>query len=174
VHSGWIADAVKRDGLASSSPPGIAMRALTPSRKTNDEPVAGETTRNQTVAIVKRSATATLQGSSRAALEITCAAAQRQNMSVTVTGIPAAYPFGGLLDFDASRMEALFEYGERCALAGQSWTDPFDALDPLPPSPSRQQGNVQCPSADLHGETQQHPAARDAQCRECVRASSAR
>jgi hypothetical protein len=99
-------------------------------------------TRNQTVSIVKRGATATLQGSTRAALEIAYAAARRQNMSVTVTGIPDAQPFGDLLDFEASRMEDLFEYGERCALARQLWTDPLDALDPQPPSPSRQHRNL--------------------------------
>src|SRR2546421_12238135 len=86
------------------------------------------TTRNQTVSIVRRSAAAALQGGTRAALELAYSAAQRHQMSVAVGEIPDAYPFGGMLDFDASRMKALFSFGEHCALLGQLWTDPIDAL----------------------------------------------
>lgn len=48
-----------------------------------------ETTHNQTVSTVKRSAGATLQGATRAAVEIAYSVAQRQQMSAAVTEIPA-------------------------------------------------------------------------------------
>src|SRR5204862_7712725 len=111
------------------------------------------TTRNQTVSIVRRSAGATLQGGTRAALELAYSVAQRHQMSVAVTEIPDAYPFGGTLDFDASRMRALFSFGEHCALAGQLWTDPIDALDQQPVRPLSQRPNAaQCPGAEGRGQ----------------------
>jgi hypothetical protein len=108
-------------------------------------------------------------------------------MSVAVTEIPDAYPFGGTLDFDASRMKALFSFGEHCALVGQLWTDPIDALDQAPVrAPSRRPDTVQCPGADGHGQSPEqvslpaspadrtNPAPFGAQCTECVRVRSAR
>jgi len=111
------------------------------------------TTRNQTVSIVRRSAAAALQGGTRAALELAYSAAQRHQMSVAVGEIPDSYPFGGMLDFDASRMKALFSFGEHCALLGQLWTDPIDALDQAPVRALSQRPDaVQCPGADGHGQ----------------------
>src|SRR5256885_16579866 len=77
------------------------------------------TTRNQTVSIVRGSAAATLQGGTRAALELAYSVAQRHQMSVAVAEIPDAYPFGGTLDFDGSRMKTLFSFGEHCAFVAQ-------------------------------------------------------
>jgi len=111
------------------------------------------TTRNQTVSIVRRSAGATLQGGTRAALELAYSVAQRHQMSVAVSEIPDAYPFGGTLDFDPSRMRALFSFGEHCALVGQLWTDPIDALDQQPVRAlSQRPHTVQCPGAEGHGQ----------------------
>jgi Patatin-like phospholipase len=139
-----------------------------------------ETTRNRTVSIIRRSATATLQGSTRAALEIAYATAQRHQMSVAVAGIPDAYPFGGMLDFDASRMGALFAYGEHCAIVDQLWTDPISALDQLP----MRAMSRQCPGADRQGAPREQASAAPSfgdrayltpdptQCAECVRVGS--
>jgi len=144
------------------------------------------TTRNQTVSIVRRSAAATLQGGTRTALELAYSVAQRHQMSVAVAEIPDAYPFGGTLDFDASRMGALFSFGEHCALVDQLWTDPIDALDQAPVRAlSQRPDTVQCPGAD--GDRQYpeqvslprspgdriNPAAGTTPCTECVRVSSA-
>jgi len=119
------------------------------------------TTRNQTVSIVRRSAGATLQGGTRAALELAYSVAQRHQMSVAVTEIPDAYPFGGTLDFDASRMRALFSFGEHCALAGQLWTDPIDALDQQPVQPLSQRPNAaQCPGAEGRGQYAEQASLR--------------
>lgn len=110
-------------------------------------------TRNQTVSIVRRSAAATLQGGTRTALELAYSAAQRHQMSVAVTEIPDAYPFGGTLDFDASRMRALFSFGEHCALVGQLWTDPIEALDQPPvPALSQRPDAVRCPGVEGLGQ----------------------
>jgi hypothetical protein len=74
-------------------------------------------------------------------------------MSVAVAEIPDAYPFGGTLDFDASRMKALFSFGEHCAFVGQLWSDPIDALDQAPVRAlSQRPDTVQCPGADGHGQ----------------------
>jgi len=91
--------------------------------------VSAETTRDQTFSILKRSATATLQGGTRAAIEIADSVAQRHRMSIAVTDIPDDYPFAGSLAFDALRMKQLFDYGEHCALVDELWSTPIDALD---------------------------------------------
>jgi hypothetical protein len=97
------------------------------------------TTREQTFAILKRSAVATLQGGTRAAIEIAYSVAQRHRMGIAVADVPDIYPFSGALEFAAPRMRALFDYGERCALNDALWSAPIDALDQppvqvLPPS----------------------------------------
>jgi hypothetical protein len=99
---------------------------------------AQETTPDQTLAIIRRTAMASLQGGTRAAVEIAYSLAQRHGMDISVTDIPNAYPFDDPLAFDAHRMRALFDYGQRCALADQLWSSPLDALDqgavqPRPP-----------------------------------------
>ena len=107
------------------------------------------TTRDQTFSILKRSAVATLQGGTRAAIEIAYSVAQRHGMSIAVTDIPDIYPFGGSLEFDMSKMRALFAYGEHCALVNQLWSTPIDALDqtPIPAGLPRPQA-VQCAGGD--------------------------
>src|ERR1700728_12850 len=90
------------------------------------------TTRDQTFSILKRSALATLQGGTRAAIEIAYSVAQRHRMSIAVTDIPDVYAFGGSLEFDTSKMQALFDYGEHCALIDELWSTPIDALDQAP------------------------------------------
>jgi hypothetical protein len=107
------------------------------------------TTRDQTFSILKRSAVATLQGGTRAAVEIAYSVAQRHRMSIEVTDIPDVYPFGGSLEFDISKMRALFDYGEHCALVDELWSAPIDALDqaPIPAGAPRPEA-VQCAGAD--------------------------
>jgi Patatin-like phospholipase len=116
------------------------------------------TTRDQTFSILKRSALATLQGGTRAAIEIAYSVAQRHHMSIAVTDIPDVYPFGGALEFDISKMRALFDYGERCALVDELWSAPIDALDQAPiPAGLPQPQAVQCAGAD-----QQSPSVQSA------------
>jgi hypothetical protein len=112
------------------------------------------TTRDQTFSILKRSAVAALQGGTRAAIEIAYSVAQQHRMSMEVTDIPDVYPFGGSLEFDTSKMQALFDYGEHCALVDKLWSAPIDALDqsPMPAGLSRPP-DVQCA-----GSGQQSPA----------------
>ena len=107
------------------------------------------TTRDQTFSILKRSAVATLQGGTRAAVEIAYSVAQRHRMSIEVTDIPDVYPFGGSLEFDISKMRALFDYGEHCALVDELWSAPIDALDQAPiPAGAPRPEVVQCAGAD--------------------------
>ena len=109
---------------------------------------AEETTPKRTIAIVKRSAGATMQGGTRAALEIAYSVAQRHQMRVAVTEIPASYPYYGALDFDEPRMATLFRYGEHCGQIGQLWIDPFDALDQPPANALRDSSStIDCPRA---------------------------
>jgi Patatin-like phospholipase len=109
---------------------------------------AGVTTHKRTLAIVKRSAGATMQGGTRAALEVAYSVAQRHQMHVAVAQIPATFPYYGALDFNVSRMETLFRYGQRCAQINQLWIDPFDALDQPPASVLRDGSNtVDCAGA---------------------------
>ncbi|MGH8290708.1 MAG: patatin-like phospholipase family protein [Steroidobacteraceae bacterium] len=104
------------------------------------------TTREQTVSILKRSVAATLQGGLRAAVEIAYSFAERDQMRTQITEIPNAYPFGGALDFDPARMNALFEFGERCARTGRLWTDPIDALDQASAREASPRGSsAECP-----------------------------
>jgi hypothetical protein len=107
------------------------------------------TTRDQTFSILKRSALATLQGGTRAGIEIAYSVAQRHHMSIAVTDIPDDYPFGGALEFDMSKMRALFGYGEHCALVDELWSAPIDALDqaPIPAGLARPEA-VQCAGSD--------------------------
>jgi hypothetical protein len=107
------------------------------------------TTRDQTFSILKRSAVATLQGGTRAAIEIAYSVAQRHRMNIAVTDVPDVYPFAGSLEFDISKMQALFDYGEHCALADELWSTPIDALDqpPIPAEP-RSSEAVRCAGAD--------------------------
>jgi hypothetical protein len=107
------------------------------------------TTRDQTFSILKRSALATLQGGTRAAVEIAYSVAQRHQMSIEVTDIPDVYPFGGSLEFEISKMQALFDYGEHCALVDKLWSSPIDALDQVPiPAGLSRPAAVQCAGAD--------------------------
>ena len=107
------------------------------------------TTRDQTFSILKRSALATLQGGTRAGIEIAYSVAQRHHMSIAVTDIPDVYPFGGALEFDMSKMRALFGYGEHCALVGELWSAPIDALDQAPaPAGLSTPETVQCAGSD--------------------------
>jgi hypothetical protein len=91
-----------------------------------------QTTRDQTLSILKRSAAATLQGGTRAAIEIAYAVAQRHHMGIVVAAVPDDYPFAGALEFGAADMRALFDCGERSAQADQFWRAPIDALDESP------------------------------------------
>jgi predicted acylesterase/phospholipase RssA len=87
------------------------------------------TTPNRTVAILKRSFAAASQSSSRTAVEIALALAQRYGMQLRVTQIPNDYPYRGPLDAEPTRMEALFRFGVQCALHDELWSTPLELLD---------------------------------------------
>lgn len=76
---------------------------------------------------------------SRAAMALAFTFARNYGMQFLLTRIPAGYPFNGPLDFDPQRMHALFEYGERCAEAGELWNELgptfHDAMTAHPPQP---------------------------------------
>lgn len=82
------------------------------------------TTPERASSILRRSVHAGLQSGSRAAVVIAYSFAQRHDMNFRVTAIPDSYPYQGSADLQPERMQALFAYGARCALAGQLWPQP--------------------------------------------------
>jgi len=107
-----------------------------------------ETTPGRTIPILRRSVTAGLESEARRSVEYASSLAQRYGMLVRVTDIPDEYPYRGPLDLEPSSMKSLFEFGVRCALAGELWATPVDVLDRA----ERAQimvvdGPVQCPGS---------------------------
>jgi predicted acylesterase/phospholipase RssA len=86
-------------------------------------------TRNNTVDIVARSFTAVLNHMTRTVLSQTDAFATRNNMSFRFTVMPQDVAFEGSLAFDEPSMKSIFDYGVRCASAGQVWVTPQQALE---------------------------------------------
>ena len=105
------------------------------------------TTRAQTISILKRSAVATLQGGTRAAVELAYSTAQRHAMSTAVTALPNGFAFDDSLEFEDTRMRALFEFGAHCGASGQLWDTAVDALDLDSAQTLLDAGSVRCPAA---------------------------
>jgi predicted acylesterase/phospholipase RssA len=83
---------------------------------------APETTRYQLGPIVSRTFSAALKHMSRAQVVAVNQFAEKYRMSVQSTYLPFDYPKYGSADFRASTMQALFDYGVRCAQSGRLWT----------------------------------------------------
>jgi predicted acylesterase/phospholipase RssA len=90
---------------------------------------APRTTAIKTVPILARSFSAGLTHMSREALTATSMFAQRNHMNLKFTEIPLDYPRVGSLDFRASSMRSLFDYGAACARNGLLWVTVDEAID---------------------------------------------
>ncbi|MDB6088634.1 MAG: hypothetical protein JWN85_1418 [Gammaproteobacteria bacterium] len=82
---------------------------------------APSTTRFRSIAILSKSFSAGLKHMLRAQIELASGFAQRYGMKFAIAGIPIDYPVVGSLDFRASGMRALFNYGSSCAEEGRLW-----------------------------------------------------
>lgn len=127
-------DEMHVDGNASTSlfvAPVAANFALLDQRSLNGARVyvlingqimdAPETTRYQLGPIVSRTFSAALKHMSRAQVLAVNQFAEKYGMSVQSTYLPFDYPKFGSADFRASTMQALFDYGARCAQSGHLW-----------------------------------------------------
>lgn len=85
------------------------------------------TTRERPIPVLARSFAAALMHSSRRALALSSAFAQRYAMSLRFTYIPISHDYRGGLRFRA--MRSLFDYGESCAARGVLWTTIGEAID---------------------------------------------
>jgi hypothetical protein len=74
-----------------------------------------------TTSILLRSIDANMQQTLATHLELASATARNYAMSLRVSGVPAAYPFGGSFDFQAATVRPLFEFAYRCARADRLW-----------------------------------------------------
>ena len=83
--------------------------------------VAPLTTPINTLSIVARGFSSALTHASRTALAQNETFAEKLGMSFRYTAIPNGDGSAGLLDFDATKMRALFEYASACAAKGQLW-----------------------------------------------------
>jgi len=83
--------------------------------------VAPRTTPINTLSIIGRAFSSALTHSSRTALAQNAAYAQKLGMSFRYSAIPNGDGSGGFLDFDATKMRALFDYASACAAKGQLW-----------------------------------------------------
>lgn len=88
-----------------------------------------KTTPMEPMAVLARSFSAALMHASRRALVLSAVFARHFHMHFRFTYLPMTYPYGGSLDFKFSNMHTLFNYGVRCAEAGQLWTTLNQALD---------------------------------------------
>lgn len=74
----------------------------------------------------------------RSSLAIVYAFSKDHDMGFKVTSIPDNYPFSGPLDFDTSRMRALFDFAVNRAASGHLWRDPVDAYHHAMTTPARE------------------------------------
>jgi predicted acylesterase/phospholipase RssA len=111
---------------------------------------APETTRYQLGPIVSRTFSAALKHMSRAQVVAVNQFAEKYRMSVQSTYLPFDYPKYGSADFRASTMQALFDYGVRCAQSGRLWTTLDETMNTVaaatPASQTRMvDQQVECP-----------------------------
>ncbi len=88
-----------------------------------------QTTRERPVPVITRGFSTGLMHASRRALELSAAFARRHQMDFHFSYVPLSYPFEGPFNFKAPAMQALFDYGVRCAEAGQLWLTFEQAVD---------------------------------------------
>jgi predicted acylesterase/phospholipase RssA len=111
--------------------------------------IAPRTTPINTLSIVARGFLSALSHASRTALAQNATFAQKLGMSFRYTAIPMGDGSAGLLDFDAARMRALFDYASTCAENGQLWlSEVKQALDEAAhPDTSVEPLSSRCPLA---------------------------
>jgi hypothetical protein len=104
------------------------------------------TTTIGTMPILARSLSAQLGHSARTTLALSAAYSRQHGMGFLFSYIPIDYPFLGPLDFGSSNMKSLFDYALKCAVSGQLWTTPVQALAGSERALSAPPGHaVQCP-----------------------------
>ena len=104
------------------------------------------TTPERAVPILARSFSAELGHSSRISLALAAAYAQKHDMRFRFTDIPIDYPYKGSLDFHRDAMQPLFDYALSCAMQGELWTTPDQALASSEQALSSKPGHaLQCP-----------------------------
>jgi predicted acylesterase/phospholipase RssA len=92
--------------------------------------VAPRTTPINTLSIIARGFLSALSHASRTALAQNATFAQKLDMSFQYTAIPMGDGSAEMLDFDAAKMRALFDYASTCAANGQLWlSEVKQALD---------------------------------------------
>src|ERR1022692_3087887 len=117
---------------------------------------APETTRYQLGPIVSRTFSAALKHMSRAQVLAVNQFAEKYRVSVQSTYLPFDYPKYGSADFRASTMQALFDYGARCAQSGRLWTtldETMNTIAAATPASKRTRmvdQQAECPVRDLH------------------------
>jgi len=82
-----------------------------------------------TRSILAKSFSAALNHTSRTHVALTAAFAQRYGIAFKFTEIPLDHPEVEFLDFSPSNMQALFDYGLRCAERGRLWMTIEQAVD---------------------------------------------
>jgi predicted acylesterase/phospholipase RssA len=167
-EAGVSYDEMHVDGNASTSlfvAPAAAYFALLDQRSLDGARVyvlingqimgAPETTRYQLGPIVSRTFSAALKHMSRAQVVAVNQFAEKYRMSVQSTYVPYDYPKYGSADFRASTMQALFDYGARCAQSGRLWTtldETMNTIAAAAPASKRTRmvgQQVECPVRDL-------------------------
>lgn len=105
---------------------------------------APETTRYQLGPVVSRTFSSALKHMSRAQVVAVNQFAEKYHMSVQSTYVPYDYPKYGSADFRGATMQALFDYGARCALSGRLWTTLDETMNSIsaPVSVSMQNARV--------------------------------
>lgn len=88
---------------------------------------APTTTPINTVSILMRSTSAADTYNTRRAIINTINLTRRLGMQLRLTDIPVHFPVRNSLDFNPNYMRMLFDYGERCAVAGHLWLTPDQA-----------------------------------------------
>jgi predicted acylesterase/phospholipase RssA len=116
---------------------------------------APETTRDQLGPIVSRTFSAALKHMSRAQVVAVNQFAEKYRMSVQSTYLPFDYPKYGSADFRASTMQALFDYGARCAQSGRLWTTLDETMNTVAAATSASKQSrvvdqqVECPARNV-------------------------
>lgn len=109
-----------------------------------------KTTAQKPMAVLSRSFSAALMHASRRALVLSAVFARQFGMHLRFTYLPMSYPYHGSLDFKYSNMHRLFNYGVRCAEAGQLWTTLDQAIDEGQRAATElPQISYQCPAAPV-------------------------
>lgn len=111
-----------------------------------------KTTPQKPMAVLSRSFSAALMHASRRALVLSAVFARHFGMHFRFTYLPMSYPDRGSLDFNYSNMHRLFDYGARCAEAGQLWGTLDQAIDEGQEAATRlPHSSDRCPAAHAGG-----------------------